>query len=275
VKLQAEGISFSIDGTTLLRDVSLAVEPGSLLGLVGPNGAGKTTLLRVLCGDLSPTSGVASLDGQPLSAYSLRALAQRRALMPQSTQLAFPFTGFEVVLMGRHPHLDRQGENLNDHRVADQAMARTETVGFRDRAYPSLSGGEQARINMARVLAQETPVVLLDEPTAHLDPRHQHLVLRTARELATAGASVLAVLHDLNLAATYADRVTVLAGGRVHTTGTPWDALTEEVLEEVFGLPFRRLHHPELATPILVPLPGISVAGQPEVPVTSATEDGK
>lgn len=157
--------------------------------------------------------------------------------------------------MGRHPHLDRQGETLNDHEVAWCAMRSTETVAFADRVYPTLSGGEQGRINMARLLAQDTPVALLDEPTAHLDPRHQHLVLRKARELADAGGAVLAVLHDLNLAATYVDRVAVMASGRIRVVGDPWDALTESTLQEVFRLRFRRLRHPERDCPLLVPLP--------------------
>jgi iron complex transport system ATP-binding protein len=251
----AHGVTYSVDGATLLHDVTVELHPGMLVALLGPNGAGKSTLLRVLSGDLEPTAGTLLLDGRPLTGHTLRDLAVRRAVLPQASHLTFPFSAYEVVLLGRHPHLARRRETVDDHTIAEGSMRRTETTRFRDRSYPTLSGGEQARVGLARVLAQDTSIVLLDEPTAHLDPRHQHHVLATARELTHSGTAVLAVLHDLNLAATHADAVVVLADGRVCASGTPWDALTEETLEDVFGLPFRRITHPERDVPLLIPVP--------------------
>lgn len=252
--LEARNVSYSVDGQTLVRDVSLAVEPGSVLALIGPNGAGKTTLLKLLAGDLEPTAGEVRLDEKPLKAYSVRELALRRAVMAQNTILAFPFEALQVALMGRHPHIDRRGETYHDYEIAKAAIGRTEMAAFEQRVYPTLSGGEQSRITMARVLAQEAPILLLDEPTTHLDPRHQHLVLDMASELAEEGAAVVAVLHDLNLAATHADRVGVMAKGRLQALGHPWEALTEELLEEVFHLRFQRIKHPQQDCPLLVPL---------------------
>ena len=179
----------------------------------------------MLAGDLMPTSGAIILDGRALASFRARDLALRRAVLPQQTLMQFAFVARDVVAMGRHPHLTRHGETDHDEAIVRASMTRTETLPLAERAYPSLSGGEQGRVSLARVLAQEAPILLLDEPTAALDLRHQQAVLAIARGLAAEGATVLAVLHDLNLAAAYADRVAPSGSGatghRRHALGGP------------------------------------------------------
>ena len=251
--LVANAVTYRINDRALVDGVSLGVAAGEVLALVGPNGAGKSTLLKLLSGDLAPHAGEVTLDGRPLTRYGARELALRRALLPQQTILQFAFTARAVVTMGRHPHLGMAGDSPTDAVMVEEALARTETLPLAERVYPSLSGGEQARVSLARVLAQEAPVLLLDEPTAALDLRHQQVVLRVARELAREGAAVLAVLHDLNLAATHADRVALLADGRLVADGTPWEVLTAERLSAVFAHPVAVVPHPQRDCPLILP----------------------
>lgn len=248
--LTATGIGVSIRSRWLLRDVSLAASPGEVIALVGPNGAGKSTLLRVLSGDLVPTTGSVLLDDRPIASFRAHDLALRRAVLPQQTVLQFSFTAHEVVEMGRGP---RRG--AADLTVVATSLARTESSHLAERIYPSLSGGEQARVSLSRVLAQEAPVLLLDEPTASLDLRHQQLVMDIARDLATQGALVIAVLHDLNLAACYADRIALMNDGRLVADGSPWDTLTESLLSDVFSCPITVTAHPARSCPLVISLP--------------------
>ena len=245
----------SVDDKTLLNNVEVGVSGGELVGVVGPNGAGKTTLLKALSGDLELSDGTVYIDDRPLSDFDPRELARRRAVMPQSSYLPFLFTAREVVRMGRAPWEGERGEREHGAKLTDYAMGLTDTQDYAVRAYPTLSGGEQSRVTLARVLAQETPILLIDEPTAHLDLRHQHLVLQLARELASEGAAVVAVLHDLNLAAMYVDAAVVLHRGEVVVSGPAAEALHPDVLSPVFGLKFVLQSHPELDRPLLVPLP--------------------
>jgi len=173
-------VSYSIGGAILLQGVSLAVQPGEVLVLVGPNGAGKSTLMNVISGDLAPTSGEVMLDGRAIGSYRPNELALRRAVLPQQSLLQFAFTVREVVEMGRTPH-DDTADELREH--VQRALERTEMIPFADRIYPSLSGGEKARAQLGRVLAQETPLLLLDEPTASLDIRHQQHVMHLAQDV--------------------------------------------------------------------------------------------
>jgi iron complex transport system ATP-binding protein len=251
--LEARSVSYRVGQAVLVDGVSLTLARGELLALVGPNGAGKSTLLRLLAGDLPPGGGEVSLDGRPLAAYRPGDLARLRAVMPQQTVLQFAFTALEVVLMGRSPHL-RGGEADQDLAIAEAAMARTDCLHLAERSYPTLSTGEQQRATLARALAQETPVLLLDEPTASLDIRHQELVMQVARERATDGAAVLAVLHDLNLAAAHADRIAVISHGRLAAIGAPWDVLTEPLLSEVFEHPVAVMPHPLRDCPLVMPI---------------------
>lgn len=253
--LRGESLTVRVDDKSLLDDVNVGVHGGELLGVVGPNGAGKTTLLKALAGDLELSDGAVYIDDRPLSEFDARELARRRAVMPQSSYLPFLFTAREVVRMGRAPWEGERGEREHGARLTDYAMSLTDTRDYAVRAYPTLSGGEQSRVTLARVLAQETPILLIDEPTAHLDLRHQHLVLQLARELASEGAAVIAVLHDLNLASMYTDTALVLQRGRLVASGSVDEALHPDVLSPVFGLDFVLQPHPDLKRPLLVPLP--------------------
>lgn len=251
-RLSAQGITVEIGGKRLVEGVSLAVMPGEVVALVGPNGAGKSTLLKVLAGDLTPSAGTVELAGRPIGSYVTKELALVRSVLPQQTVLQFAFTAREVVELGRSPH---RGNGGTDRAVVEASMARTETGHLADRVYPTLSGGEQGRVSLARVLAQECRLLLLDEPTASLDIRHQQLVMEVARILAAEGASVVTVLHDLNLAAAYADRLAVLHQGRLVACDTPWQTLTVGLLTEVFACPIAVGRHPVRGCPLVMPLP--------------------
>lgn len=248
-----------IGRATLLDGVSLAVRPGEVLAVVGPNGAGKTTALRALAGETAPAAGAATLDGQALADVGAEGLALRRAVMPQASSLPFDFSVLDVVLLGRTPHRATRADDLDAVHRAMRAAGVADLVG---RRYPTLSGGERQRVHLARALAQlDGPdrgaprYLLLDEPTSALDIAHQHAVLRTARGRAAAGAGVLAVLHDLNHAAQYADRLAVLAGGRLVACGPPRDVLTAGVVARAFGVAVVVTEHPCAACPLVVPVP--------------------
>jgi iron complex transport system ATP-binding protein len=233
--------------------VSLTLAAGEMLAVVGPNGAGKSTLLSVLAGDLSVGSGMVSVGGRSVRRWRPAELALWRSVLPQHTTVAFPFTVAQVVAMGRAPWAGMTSADEDEKAVAE-AMAETEVTEFAERTFGTLSGGERARAALARVLAQRTPVLLLDEPTAALDLRHQDLVLSVAAERARAGAGVLAVLHDLNLAAAHADRVAVVAGGRLRACGPPASVLTSELLTEVYQREVEVLAHPRSGAPLVLPV---------------------
>jgi len=234
--LRAEGVRVAYGAHTVLDGVDLEVAAGEVVALVGPNGAGKSTLLSVLGGDPRPDAGRVLLDGVELQAQDLRRLARRRAVMLQETRLSFPFRVEEVVHMGRHPWRGTPQEDGDDAVVA-AAMADADVVHLAARTFPTLSGGEKARTSFARTLAQQAPVLLLDEPTAALDVRHQEALLARVRHAAQEGAAVVVVLHDLTLAAAWADRVVVLADGRVRADGAPADVLTSDLLSAVYQHP--------------------------------------
>ncbi|WP_110206332.1 heme ABC transporter ATP-binding protein [Nocardioides daejeonensis] len=240
--LSGHGISLSLNGTTILNDVDIEVRAGEVLSLVGPNGAGKSTLLAVLAGDHAPERGEVRLYDQPLSAHSARALARERGMLLQKQNLAFGFRVHEVVEMGRAPW-HRTDRAAYDETVVEASMKRADVTHLRDRHFPTLSGGEQARTAFARLLAQETSILMLDEPTAALDIHHQEQVLEVAREAADSGSAVVVVLHDLSLAAAHSDRVCVLAQGQVRATGTPREVLTPELLSDVYRHPVQVLEH--------------------------------
>nr|WP_242614637.1 heme ABC transporter ATP-binding protein [Actinomadura roseirufa] len=236
---------------TVLAGVDLTVRTGEVLALVGSNGAGKSTLLGAVGGDV-PCTGDVVIDGAPLRSWSHTELAMRRAILLQRQTLAFPFTVAQVVAMGRSPWA---GTPLmdDDEAAIGEAMRETGVTGFTDRPYPHLSGGEQARVALARVLAQRTGLLLLDEPTAALDLRHQEMVFGVVRRRAAAGAAVVAVVHDLGLAAAHADRVAVLAGGRLAACGPPDEVLTAPLLTEVYRHDIEVFPHPRTARPVILP----------------------
>ncbi|HLF80115.1 MAG TPA: heme ABC transporter ATP-binding protein [Dehalococcoidia bacterium] len=256
--LQATSLSFQVGSVRLVREVSLEARTGEVLTVVGPNGAGKSTLLRLLSGELTPTSGEVILDGRDLQDYPARDLALKRAVLPQQTVLQFAFSARDVVLMGRNPHLRDGWPSREDREITERQMERTETTAFATRTFPSLSGGEQSRVTLARVLAQEAPILLLDEPTSSLDVKHQEMVMQVARELAVAGACVLVIIHDLNLAAAYSDRIALLQGGSLMACGAPDEVLREDLLSSVFECELTVLEGHGLDHPLVVPRRGWS-----------------
>jgi heme transport system ATP-binding protein len=245
--LEADAISVRLAGREVLRDVSLTLVPGEFTVIVGPNGAGKTTLLRALVGDLPPSDGGVRFDGTRLDDWHGRDLARRRAVLSQSQHLAFPFTVHEVIALGLRAG-NTGAKNAGAGLIAG-VLARVDLVGYEARFYQQLSGGEQQRVQLARVLCQLGPPVedgaanwlFLDEPTASLDIRHQFQILDLARQHVTAGGGGLAILHDLNLAADYADRLIVVSGGRLAADGPPADVLTGALIEDVFGVDASRV----------------------------------
>jgi iron complex transport system ATP-binding protein len=237
------------DGDVLVDGVDLAFEPGGVVAIVGPNGAGKTTLLRLLAGELAPTDGEVRIDSRAVDAFSAAELASRRAVLPQHTLLQFAFTCLDVVMMGRFA---TTADVEADAPVVAAAMEATDTTTLRDRLYPTLSGGEQTRVSLARVLAQEAPILLLDEPTASLDLRHQELVMATMHEVSRRGGVVVVVVHDLQLAARHADRVVVMAAGSVAADGGVGEVMRPEVLEPVYGHPVTSVTHPRTGQPLIV-----------------------
>ncbi len=244
--LKATGLEVRAGAKVLIRNMSLDLAPGDFLAVIGPNGAGKSTLLGALAGDRSLASGEVLIDGKPLGHWSKSALARRRAVLPQHSAVAFDFTGRQIAALGLLAHRDRLSDPQM-HRLAEQALAETEALGFADRPYTVLSGGERQRVQLARVLAQcdadpaGQPFLLLDEPIAGLDLAHQHADLASARRRADRGLGVLAVLHDLNMAAHYADRVAIVEKGRLTAQGPTESTLDPELLSAVFATPIVRL----------------------------------
>lgn len=241
--MTARGVVVRLGSATVLDAVDVDVRHGEVLALVGPNGAGKSTLLGVLSGDLDPVDGKVEVLGTPLSEWRLRDLARERAVLTQEHSVSFPFPVEEVVRMGRSPWRGRVEEDLDDDVVAD-SMATTDVHHLARRSFGALSGGEKGRTSFARVLAQSTGILMLDEPTAALDLGHQEAVLARARAAADAGAAVVVVLHDLSLAAAWSDRVVLLAQGRVAAEGTPVEVFRGPLLSEVYDYPVEVLPHP-------------------------------
>ncbi len=255
--IDLESVSVELGGTAVLEDVSLSVPEGEFLAVVGPNGAGKTTLLRTCNGLLSPERGTVSLDGADVTALPARAIGRLVATVPQETQLAFDFAVEDVVAMGRTPHRSRFATATDEDRDAVRsALERTETAQFSDRSVESLSGGERQRVVFARALAQETPILLLDEPTASLDINHQIRTLSMVRSLADEGKTVVAAIHDLDLAARFCDRLALLSDGGLLAAGPPEAVLTTETLESAFGVRTAIGTNPVTGATTVTPLSG-------------------
>jgi iron complex transport system ATP-binding protein len=235
--VSVENITAGYDGQPVLRDVRLTVAPGEFLGLIGPNGCGKTTLLRVISGVLPTMAGIVTVQGKNLREIGRRKLAQIMACLLQDLSLDLDFTVRELVLMGRSPHLPRIGsETQRDFEVTEHVMGLCDVSHLANRSITELSGGERQRVLVAMCLAQEPRVLLLDEPTSHLDIGHQLSVLDLiARLNRQTGVTVIAVLHDLSLAAEYCQRLLVLNRGRVAALGTPAEVLTAEMISTVYG----------------------------------------
>jgi iron complex transport system ATP-binding protein len=251
VVLQAEGVSVKLSGVPVVVDAGMALRTGELTALVGPNGAGKTTLVRALAG-LIPGEGRIAIDGRALETVPLRERARRIAYLPQGNVFHWPLAVADVVALGRTPHADPFSAVSDEDRAAvARALAVTETEVFASRAVTTLSGGERARVALARALATQAAVLLADEPTVSLDPRHQLVVMGLLRQAARDGGAVLAVVHDLALAARFADRVIVMNRGRIVADAPPGEALSAERIASVFGVEAAMVNVDGAAVPVV------------------------
>jgi len=235
-------VALAYEQKSVLRDLSFKIGAGEFVGILGPNGSGKTTLLKLMAGVLKPSAGTIQFEGRHLETYTRKALAQRVSVLPQETFVDFPFRAIEVVLMGRAPYLRTfQWESAEDLRLARDAMARTDCLELADQDIRSLSGGERERVFLARALAQQPRVLLLDEPTTHLDLKHQVEIFRLLQELhAEQGLTLITVLHDLNFAALSCQRVLLLGERRLHADGRPEEILQPSLIREVYGVEVER-----------------------------------
>ena len=237
--LEIENVSYQTQSLKwLVSNVSLAVPAGQFLCIVGPNGAGKSTLLRMISNELVPTEGFIRLRQRNLRDYDPTELAQLRAYLAQKREMAFPFRALQIVLLGRHPYLQGRKESSHDVLFAQQQLQRLRSSHLAERVYLTLSGGESTRVDMARVLSQEPELLLLDEPTNHLDPYYQLELLELCRYLVNEQKTIIAVMHDLNLVAQYADRVLLLSEGRLVLQGQPNEVFQREPLREIYGVDF-------------------------------------
>jgi iron complex transport system ATP-binding protein len=235
--IDVKEIFFRYTDQWVIEDLSFHVDDGEFWGIIGPNGAGKTTLLKMMYGLFNPSRGRVSIDGNELRQMKRREIAKKIAVVPQEHQISFPFTSLEVVLMGRSPYLGRlQFESRHDFELAERAMGLTDTLNFARRPINELSGGERQRVFIARALAQEPEIILLDEPTSNLDINHQvefyELISRLNREKRL---TILAVSHDINLASEYCRKILLLKGGRIFKMGSPREVVVEEYISHVYG----------------------------------------
>ena len=248
--IKCENISVVRGETTILRDVSLHANQGELVAILGPNGAGKSTLLGVLAGDLAPDTGAVHFGDTQIASLTKPELALRRAVLPQQVTVSFPFSVEEVVEMGRGPK-----STSTDQELIEMAMKRVDVHEMRNRLYRSLSIGEQARVSMARILAQDTQLLLLDEPTAVLDIGQQEKLMRIVRSLVDDGRTVIAVFHDLNVAMSFADRVVLLQKGSQVAVGAPRETMTAEILSNIYEHKIDVVTVNDDTGPIVIPSP--------------------
>ncbi len=247
MKLEVENVVWGADGRKILRGVSLEVGPGEVVGLIGPNGSGKTSLLRCVYKVLKPQAGLISLGEEDVLRTSVRRMARRSAVVPQETPAEFDFAVWEIVAMGRSPHKALfERETAEDQEIVEDSLTRVGMLPFAERQFRTLSGGEKQKVLIARALAQKSRLLVLDEPTTHLDVGHQLEVLDLVRNL---GVSTLAALHDLNLAALFCDRLYVLHGGEILASGSPEEVLTPRLIREVYGVASDVDIHPATGKP--------------------------
>lgn len=242
--LEARSIVLNRGSKVIVDNVSISVKPGEFWALLGPNGAGKSTFLKVLCGQWEATSGEVLIDGVSITDLNAAQLSKKRAVLSQVRTVGFPFSCFEVVMLGRHPHIGGKGETDKDIQIVEQCMEKMDARDFREREYNTLSGGEASRVDVARILAQETKILLLDEPTNHLDPRHQVAIMQLCTELIAQGHIIIAALHDLNLAAHFATHSMIMKKGKTVASGPTRSILTPELLSQVYETPFELLDRP-------------------------------
>ncbi len=262
--LQVQGLTAGYDGRPVLRGVSLTAHAGEMVGIIGPNGAGKSTLLKTITGVVRPISGDVRIAGRDRAAFKLNELARTVAYVPQAEPTLFEFSVRDVVLMGRHPYVGLSSA-LDDFEAADRAMTATDIVHLSERPVTALSGGEHRRVILARAIAQQPSLMLLDEPTAHLDMTHQTDVLSLlVRMTRSEGLCAVAALHDLNAASEYCDRLVLIASGRVLADGPPDDVLRSRQLRDAYGADFHVVPNPISGRPLVL-------AGEPAPSTVSAT----
>ncbi|MEU0685339.1 ABC transporter ATP-binding protein [Streptomyces uncialis] len=255
-RLRAEGLTLAYDARTISEDLTVRIPDGAFTVIIGPNACGKSTLLRALSRLLKPTAGLVHLDGRAISSYPAKEVARRMGLLPQTSLAPDGITVADLVARGRHPHqkLLRQWSEADEQAVLD-AMDSTGVTDLSARLVDELSGGQRQRVWVAMVLAQRTPLLLLDKPTTFLDIAHQIELLELCRDLNRRdGHTLVAVLHDLNHACRYADHIIAMRDGKVIATGPPADIVTAELVEDVFGLPCRIIEDPVSLTPLVIPL---------------------
>jgi iron complex transport system ATP-binding protein len=253
--INVNNLSWSYNGGFCISDIDLQIKEGSFTGIIGPNGSGKTTLLRNISSSLKPRKDTVYIENKDILSYSTRHLAQKMSFVPQSTQVDFDFTVLDIVLMGRNPYLGRlQDEGEIDLRIAREAMEVTGTLNLHNRKITSLSGGERQRVIIARAIAQQANIILLDEPISHLDIRHQIEILNLLEQLVKEHhKTVVTVLHDLNLSARYCNYLILLDNGRIYCKGTPAEVLTPENIQNIYGIKVTMLQHPSRSIPYIVP----------------------
>jgi iron complex transport system ATP-binding protein len=253
--LQIQSLSVHYGNHQILYNLNLAVRKGEILAVVGPNGAGKSTLIRAVSGVLRPSGGQVMVNGQNLAALSDMQRARLLAVLPQNNQLPGSFSVYQTVLLGRTPYLNWLGHTgPTDHAMTQLALEQTQISSFAKRLVGDLSGGEKQRVLLARALAQDAPLLLLDEPTTYLDLQHQSSLLNLIRKLCQEKTlAVLIVLHDLNLASVYTDRVALLVDGELQAMGRPEQVLTSETLTAVYHVPVHVIPHPDYGTPLVLP----------------------
>jgi iron complex transport system ATP-binding protein len=245
--LSGSALGWRVAGRAIVEGIDVSFQRGELAGIIGPNGAGKTTLLRLLSGLLAPTEGEVRLDGRSLAAMTSRARARTLAFMSQETGQAFPFSVMEILLMGRYPHLGRfEQETADDRERARRMLSYVGLAGLEARSFSELSGGERQLVLFAKALVQDTPILVLDEPSSNLDIRHQDRIFSMAQELAREGRAVAASVHNLGVAAHYCTRLILLDRGRIAAAGPPEEVLRSDILDRVYGI--RTVVSPSLAT---------------------------
>jgi iron complex transport system ATP-binding protein len=267
--LNLETVGFKYSETWVLNDVSFQAQEGELIGIIGPNGSGKTTLLKVVNGLLAPQQGSVCVNGMDVRKMNKNALARLMAVVPQNSPMIFPFSVEEIVLMGRYPYLRNfQFEGKADIQIAHNAMELTDTLALRARNINELSGGERQMVLIARALASEPRIMLLDEPAAFLDIRHQITFFDLIKDLTRRQSmTVIAVTHDINLASLYCDKIVLLNAGSIHTMGTPDEVITEAIIEEVYQARVSVTTHPVTC------VPQVMLTGSAALPVNKEQRD--
>ena len=252
--LEVNNVSVQISDKTLIKDINLSLKPGEVVSVLGPNGAGKSTLMKVISGERKPSTGDVFINRR--NDWSLNDRALMLGVLPQTSSLNFPFTAEEVIALGRIPCATDHSEN---QKIVSKALEKVDGLHLKDSYYTTLSGGERQRVHMARVLAQiwdECPLgeryLLLDEPTSALDPQHQQLTLKMARQEADNGMGVLVILHDLNLAARYSDRIIMLKEGCIAAEGSPEEVLQPSTIQAIFNIDVSVSKHPIHGNPVLI-----------------------